>query len=115
MVVSVFSVGPLFGKTVSTCMELEPQTQSVARPRSTRSRHGSTSKSSARRPQSPDSAYEHDAEWVNGGTSAPEEVTSDLSEESSDSARNVVTRKSGPSMRRKSDLGLIKGKCFSLR
>lgn len=96
-------------------MELEPQTQSVARPRSTRSRHGSTSKSSARRPPSPDSAYEHDAEWVGGGgTSAPEEVTSDLSEESSDSARNVVTRKSGPSMRRKSDLGLMKGKCFCL-
>ena len=90
-------------------MDLEPQSQPVARPRSTRSRHGSSSRSSSRRPPTPDSACEHDAEWVGGATSTPEEVTSDLSEESSDSARNVETRKSGPPMRRKSDLGLMKG------
>lgn len=98
-----------WGNPALTCMDLEPPTQSVARPRSSRSRHGSSSKATSRRPPSPDSACEHDAEWVGGAISGQEEMTSDLSEESSDNVRNSISKKSGPSMRRKSDSALIKG------
>ncbi|XP_015927296.1 uncharacterized protein [Parasteatoda tepidariorum] len=58
--------------------------KALVKNRLSRTRHGSTKSSNShtfRRPPSPDSACEHDAEWVMGTVSGPEDMTSDLSEE----------------------------------
>ncbi|XP_035211048.1 uncharacterized protein LOC118185319, partial [Stegodyphus dumicola] len=74
-------------------MDVTPSAKFISKPRSSRSRHGSLKGGSTRRPPSPDSACEHDGEWVGGAISGPEDVNSDMSEEGSEKTRKGARRK----------------------